>query len=698
MLTAKQVEALPPDLQPAAPPPPPPTGQPWDDCLPPGFSVTTKPDGALTLIHSTIVETTDATGARVMTPLHIPVAQSVFWLANWADSESDEDRAQAVLCRWNRKDRLVQRWPMDQSVTASRTDLLKELASRGIVVGSHKRSGASVDEYMKAQLQRIESLGRRPKVMERFGLRVLPDGKLVCAQGKYVIFPDGTIQEGMVSKPLAKSVDKYPISPLPPNDLGEWDATVWDTHIKPAAQKYVQFLHDNYDAPDQARFRLAIMLGLSSPLMPFVDGGYFSGLALPPNGLTVSLYSRNTARGKTATIKSMMIAFGNASQLVTSGDKAGSTDNAHIVRMVQAGTMPNSMEEMGNNSEASVTQLISSASNGFSKSRATQDGGLNASKAWALINFVTTNRAQRDMIAATQEESSAIQYRLLELNCDGIADRDNNTAFGEAFKDINRECAGALGAVLHRAICRAGVEAMNKVVSRSISDAAKLLKAGQSARFQFRALGAMIVTYHLLRREGIALFDLQELINEFRTAHDGAVEYVRENVLPTNGLELLQIMLTDLKPATLITDNETNRGKDRTAYDIPLNARVPDKVSARHIVSLGITYVATSAVREWCIEKKVNERDMLGDCKAAGILVAPYRTKPGVFTMQLDLFKGTKEESTVFTRCLKVNVRALRNQTGYNDGADIPPANVAPIGIKPKPTPPAPVDTKEQSQ
>ena len=105
--------------------------------------------------------------------------------------------------------------------------------------------------------------------------------------------------------------------------------------------------------------------------------------------------------------------------------------------------------------------------------------------------------------------------------------------------------------------------------------------------------------------------------------------------------------------------------------------------------SMGWTYISSTAVRDWCIEKKVGMRDLLDDCKNAGVLIPPYRSRPNNFTIQVDLFKGTKEESAVVSRCIKVNTRQLRAMTGsdWDDTAGV--ANVLPLSPKAKPTGPA---------
>ena len=691
MMTPDQIAELPVEMQPAAPVVAPPTGDAWDGFLPAGFSVTAPAaDGSLKMVYATQVMKKDETGSSVMVPINVPFSDDVFWLMHWSEAAHDDDKAQAVMCSWDAKKQTVRAYSMDQSLTASRVKLVEYLGNKNIQLTSHTKAGAAVEDYIKAQLRRIKLLSRRPKISDRFGLRILPDGQLVCAQGKYVIFPSGEISEGILSKPLRDRCDDYPITAIPDGEGEDWPATVWDDHIRPAARKHVEFMKTYFGTPGLRKFQLVMMLGLASPMMAFATGSYHSGIKLPPNGLSVSLFSRGGGKGKTSLVQALMLAFGNPSELVKTSDASGSTDIARIAKLSLAGTLPMSMEELGNAKEISIAALISAVANGSGRQRGTKEGSFTTAQTWALINLITTNRSQRDMVAATASESNAIQYRLLEMNVnDVVYEQAARDAYAAAWSDVQRDCAGALGAVLHYAVCRMGAVQMNALVLSCVSKASKLLSAEQDARFQYRALGALMVVHTLLAQENMVMFDLKEMVDEFREAHNAGVAFAKENVLPTDGLELMQMMLSDLKPGTLITDSESHRGHDKSKFDIPLNTRVPDVVTARHVASMGWTYISSTAVRDWCIEKKVGMRDLLDDCKNAGVLIPPYRSRPNNFTIQVDLFKGTKEESAVVSRCIKVNTRQLRAMTGsdWDDTAGV--ANVLPLSPKTRPTGPA---------
>jgi len=702
-MTQEQVAELPPEQQPPEPAPPAPTGDPWDGHLPAKFAVNKSPNGMLTLVHNTTVDTKNADGEDIKLPIQVPVTHDIFWLTHWIEHTSVDDPARALVQTWDppspangRTTGTVVTEPMKQEAAASRADLLKFLASIGVHLTSHKKAGTSVEELMKAQLARIKLLSRRPKITERFGLRILPDGKLVCAHGKHVIFPDGTLMEGMLSQDLRDLQDDFAITSVPTSATGQWDASVWDDHIRPAAVRHVEFFRKFYTDPKLRKLQLAAMLGLASPFMAFVTGEYHNGVRLPANGLTVSLYSQRSGRGKTDLTKVVMMAFGPPSALVKPSGQAASTDVARINRLSWYGTMPISMDEMGDNKESSAATIISAVGNGAAKDRGRQHGRGNlTAPPWALINIMGANRSQRDMVNAAESATTAIQARMIEMNVDDIEyDKAAQELFRAEWGALPRVCSGALGAVLHYAACRLGAEKLNKLVMGCVNRAAQLLGAEQDARFQFRALGAMMAAHLLLEKEGLALFPLQDLVDEFKLAHDAGVTYAVENVLPTDGPSLMQIMLSDLLPHTLVTHTETNRGLEPNKTDLPLNSRVPDVVKARHIKALGITYVSAAAVRDWCMTKKVSDREMQIACRMAGVMVAPNRAKPTHYSASIDLYKGMKDSTNTRIACFKISTRRLEEVTGSDWDSGAAPTNVLPLAGKAT----APADDSAQPQ
>lgn len=672
LMTTPEIELLPEEVQeavaPAAPAPRAATGKPWDDCMPPGFDVVSTKSGAPVLVYSLKTEKESDTGEMVPVVINIPFTHDIFWFGQWAEADGTDDAAQVTLHLWTGQG--VKNYLMDQTLVASTFKLLEFLAGKAIHTTTHKRAPQAMQDYAKAHLQRIKSISKRPKVTDHLGLRILDDGELVCAHGQHVIYADGSIHKAMLGASLRGVAEQFPL-PVPDSFSGAWEPEVWDEHVLPLARQHVGFLQKYYARPGMEKFQLAIMMGLASPLMAFVTGEFHRGSLLPRmSALSVSLFSRESARGKTTAAMSALLAYGKPSGLTNDSGKAGTTDNARVSGLSIFGTMPNVMDEMGGASPLSVAGIISAVANGSGKRRSNKDGGLNDSIPWALINLVTTNTSQRDMISAIQSDSGAIQYRLLELNVENSPEYDQATrdSFTTDWAALNRLCTGALGAVIHREICALGVERANQLVASCCAKAGAALRAEQSARFQYRGLGAMLALHLLLTKLGLAPFALGPMVEAFRVAHDAGRDFVVDNVLPTGGLELLSRALQELAPHTLVTEHETRINQHTTKYDMALNARVPDVVYGRHIKSLGRTYLSVQALREWCTKRGASEPEIVRTARAEGILVTHTQVrsakdgerKPVARSAEyFNLAKGLRDSMDLRCRVYTIDVRRL---------------------------------------
>ena len=680
-MSDRQVEALPEDLKPKDEPaaPPAPTGKPWDGCLPDKFAVKLV-RGVETLVALIPVETLNADGEKTTVEREIPVTHDVFWFGHWADADNTDDTAQVTVHKMDRH--LKRGFLMDQTVLASRSDFLKFLAGKGIHLTTHPKAAQAVEAYAKAQLQRIKSSLQRPKITDRFGLRILEDGSLVAAQGKFIIHGNGVIEEAMLAKSLRGEAEHYSV-PVPPTEDSRWDPSVWKEHILPAARRHVDFMRRYYGIEGFEKYQLAIMGALASPLMAFVTDGYWRGSTLPGNGLSMAMFSENGGKGKTTVMRCAQLAFGSPAGLNKDNDDLNTTALARLARFSIAGTMPVNMDEMGDMDPKSLATLVRTIANGSGRARATKDGGLSVSAPWSLVCLIGTNKSQREIINQVRQTSSAEQFRLLELDVEHVPQFgvESQVAFERDWKTMGRN-AGALGAVIHLLICRMGVEAVNKLVSERVAEAARMvqgIKVESASRFQYRGLGAILALFDLLERVGLAPFNRDGVVNEFLAAYQTAVTFVEENVVPSDGLEILARALQDLQPKTIITQEySARRGKPgaNAKVDMDIRGRVPNEVAARHVLSTRITYLSSSAFRNWCVQNGVRESVVLGAARYAEVLQRPYPslgrgTEEGKphnkrWVGPFNLFGGMRENPGGSVNCYVINVGKLGSLLGVD--------------------------------
>jgi hypothetical protein len=667
---------IPPEQLPPPKPLPKQPRMPWDGKIVGKHFVVVDDEGMRLCVKHLVVTAKDEDGAPISSEVVDTVSDTVFWLGSWAEANHTDDSA-IVMLHTYRAGR-VRGYQMPEGIVASTPKLLEFLAEKSVQASSHAKAAKLMQDYVKEQLKRIRGIAQRPKVHDRFGLRITERGELICAQGRHVIYPTGEVREAILSERVRKAANGFSL-PIPDNTDCVWAPTVWRDHVLPRAKEHVEFFKKYYAEPGLAKYRLAIMLGLASPLMPFAQGSYLRGDDLPPQGVTVSLYSRGSGKGKTTVVKALMAAYGNVETLVKDGNDLGSTDLGRSAKASIWGTMPLAMDEMGGTRPGAVAELVSMIANGSSRVGMTKDGGLREGSTWALVNMMMANASQRDMISAAREGNSAIQFRLLEINVDDVVRFDDTSldGFNRDLAHVSSACAGALGGLIHLAICRAGVTKINEMVSAQVNEARRLVEAKQEARFQYRLLGLALVLQELLTNAGLAFFDRDELIRTFRGVFDDGVEYVEETVLPTDGLELMAMILRAARPNTVITQNESHRGY-ANSYDVMLNARMPDLIEARHVISGGYTYIASDFVRNWAISHSVNDRDIIKACKDHGVLLVPDRSFPDRYTAALDLTKGMREGGAAVTRVYKIDARQLWLHLGVG-GMDDGAGNVVPL-------------------
>lgn len=667
-MTVTEVEKLPEEQQPPPPPVPKDVGAPWDGHIPQGFEVTSH-KGKVSLVHHMDIERENEDGDVVAHRVKVPFSHEIFWLGHWADASHADDFAQATVFRLDENKR-VSTFTMDQSIVASKAELAKFYAGKGIHTTTDKKALTAMESYTKSSLQMIKMRSRRPKIHDRMGLTILPDGQLIAAQGKYAVMPDGTITETILSPALRTVCDRYHI-PLPHSTDGTWGPSVWKEHVKPLAKRHVEFMKTYYSDPGMAKYQLAFMMGLASPLMAFVDGGYTSGTRLPRNGLTVAMYSKDGGRGKSTVMKSVSLAYGRPGELNSDANNVGSTDLGRTSTLSLAGTMPVGMDEMGSTTDIAMAGLVSAVANGASRTRATKDGGLVNSAPWALIAMMATNRSARDMVNAAASESNAIQYRMLEIDVDNMPEFsvEDRVRFDHEWSLI-QECMGALGAIIHLMICKTGAQEVSDLVRANVAKASRLLMSVQGDRFQYRGLGAMLTLQDMLERAGMLMFNTTVLTDTFRLCHASTGEFIKENVMTSDPFELLSTALHALHPYTVITHSETRRTRHTLKYDESVTLHLPSVVKVRHIMDSGTTYVSVDALKAWCTENKVRLTDILHATKKDGVLVRVYAGLDGTgessarWAASKNLLAGMKESSGVKIACYAFSTRLLEAKLG----------------------------------
>jgi hypothetical protein len=203
----------------------------------------------------------------------------------------------------------------------------------------------------------------------------------------------------------------------------------------------------------------------------------------------------------------------------------------------------------------------------------------------------------------------------------------------------------------------------------------------QGNRFQYRGLGAMFALFVVLKDIGIEIFPMKGVLEAFKQAHDAGQQFILDNVMPTNGLEILARGLHDLKPNIMVTRNETQRTRhDQGSVDTILNERMPNPVHGRHVLSLGRTYLTVEALRAWCKEKGISEQEVIKEARKEDVLV--LFGERGATSEKFNLYKGMSVDSADLAKCYRIDTHKLARKLGHDidlTPTPVPVTNVVPL-------------------
>ena len=596
-----------------------------------------------------------------------PLSKDAFTLDRWTPAGHHENDGAIVSLRVVRGDK-VQNIDMPTKLIGAKQLLMQFLADRAISCSSvHTAITNRMHEYVNREFNRVKGVAAHAVVRSHFGLQYLsdePNAELVAAQGRYLIRADATIEEAVIGKKLLEHRHRFGIACLPPSPSRRWDASVWTNHIGPGAAKQVEFYRRYYAKDGYEAAQLAIMLSISSPLLVFAaDGAFVPGEQLPAVGLTVSLYSSATARGKSSMQKAAAAAYGNPAGMVLSGSKDDATPVYQSALAAAHGTMPFFADEVTGNGPAESAALINRIANGSDRKRGDRHGNAREASTWALIGSVSTNIPQRELLAAYQRTSDALQMRLLELNCDfPDLPEGAHTEYEAAFREHMEPNFGALGALLHLTVLRLGTTKMQELLRKRYAEAAARIPGGnQRQRFLQRGMACVLAAHDILgsiKSFDVLPFDRETLLVQYEKAAKDAIDYAA--MISKSPIELLRKMIADFAPNIIVTEHEGHRLHDKRVEVVVNERTLRTPVIGRRIQSTGRLYLSTDAINEWARENQCSYTELIKGAKAAGLILSLPGTKADA--LRYTLTRGTLM-ANVSVKCYCFNELVLADDS-----------------------------------
>ena len=500
--------------------------------------------------------------------------------------------------------------------------------------------------------------------------------ELIITQGRYILREDGTVTYGHVDdkSPVASAADMYTV-PVPRNSAGSWGPEVW-SGIKELALDHVEYMNKWFGAPQWRSRQLAIMASLSSPMLAFVKG-YGPTSPLPRVGLTLSMYSSETARGKTQAAHAAALAFGHPELLCKSRDNSGATANARSKILSMSGTMPAYFDEAGETDAVAMNDLVRNVANGtLDKERLSSSITVTGGAPSALIAIITSNKSARDICAAVQSESAAVQVRMLEVDCssENEIDNESRTAHDINWASVKHRCAGALGALIHRAMLDIGYDVLNQMGVQCQAKARELVTAScqvsniaiTEGRYQLMGLASILMLQRVLKSIGIQLFDNKAVIAEFAKAFAACYEFIGDAVVSGSPVDRFSLAVNDLMPNIIVTDTYPRHGE---TCGMPMNMRIPDEIHGRLDLFHKVLYIRADMLRKWCTDRRLSYESLIGGGRREGILKPIHETSRNILR-PINLTRGLKGSPNVSIECFKLDLTRLKVDTSANDDPD----------------------------
>lgn len=588
--------------------------------LPAGFMIQYEGD-VPTLKREVRVNVKDADGkaTKVWEDTFAHVSQDIFWFDGWMDNDGDQGTEYTLFIK--RGGLPAQTHTLAGGSLSSISEALKTLADKGIRPDWRSEEAVKhMSKYVEAQIARIKKAASRPVVRNHYGFRfenVDGEQRMTCAHGPYMIHPDGSIRRALVSSALHAAGAQFGIAKLPDNPDQTWEPTVWETHIYDSAKIQAAF-YKKHHVEGHELLQLVIALHMASPFLLFAAENDWSGGPLPANGFTVSLYSSRSGVGKSATMKAAAAAWGNPNSLVPAGSKHDMTQNAMVARIASHGTMAFAADEVTQNGPLETANLINVVAGGQTKYRATKTGGVSGNQStWSLISVLSSNTRQREMLALAQSQSSALQMRMIELDCDTLTrvDAATSQSYEEAKNSELYANYGALGAMINYACVKAGYAEMRKRGMAALAKAREVLPNSQEGRFFCRALAAVFMLQDVLEQIGLPIFDTASLSHQFKVSYISSINSARQ--LTMTSVDRVREYVRSNIRSFATTDNFRTSGpqKDRLLGGVPL------EVMGRNVLATGLTYIAIRPFSKWCADSGASALTVLNELQGQGRLL-----------------------------------------------------------------------------
>lgn len=472
--------------------------------------------------------------------------------------------------------------------------------------------GADLVNYMRTWAEAVTYEKEEVAMHNHFGW--YPDKSFLLGTKKYM--PDGSVKDVRTSASLANYLQGF----VPKGTL----------------QRHIELIDKAYNRPQHEMYQYTYLTGLGSILLRQVHGA--------PVGVPVVTWSNATGVGKTTAAKAAVSIYGDphAPHQMAAANKV--TDYA-LYRM--AGTrrdLPVVLDEVTMWEPKRCAGLAYSYSDGMPKVMGQANGGLrdNTDVEWSNNIILTGNRSVVNDMLSTIPNCSAQVSRVIEYEYTTGHDTTLDMADGLAVFDELWKNTGVVGDAYLRHV----VPNIDKIVARCIEVRDQLGEAtgvDKGGRFWLLGTATTWTAFEIALEMGLVSFDRENLWNWIVAHIKGMIGSATE--ANTDLLEMFGEMMADLQRGLIVTDIEGDRRAGKPACFLPGFGVPNSTITGRAIYDKKIIYLSQAVVREWCVKRGINSREMESQLTSQGWLKSVER---------LALGKGTVL-SVPQMKCLKLD-------------------------------------------
>lgn len=419
---------------------------------------------------------------------------------------------------------------------------------------------------------------------------------------------------------------------------------------------YAKQINWLYNRPGMEPLQYMICSMWASPIVQFAEPLY--------NGIPVAVTGASSGKGKTTAGIAALYAFGDAKAMTLVGD-SGATTKARAAMLGAMQNLPLLFDETTNINPKSLSQLCYALSNGLEAMRLQSSGGrvtFSNREMWRLQAALTGNSYLTARLSQNGN-SEAEAMRIFEIRVDNYSIPVLDPMLvSTAVAEMSRN-AGSAGVAYIKYL----VTHYNEVAERFAKTLERLAGSSEEVRepkyrFYRNHMACTLTAAEIMKDLGVIDFDLDRLqafaVDNTKTLLEEAKEMTQ-----LEGTNALEKMISDLSPRIFTTPTyETKSNEPPYQIHTMVNGVVGRAIQGtptRKDTQLdGKLLLSVNAVKDWCLENRVDVGRLAHDLKVKGVLLE----RRARFTLGKSTNLVTPQ-----TRCWMLDLNQIENGVADDD-------------------------------